>query len=87
MCVWDPAERGLPYEKPSRFLHMEGVEDELIDPRAIREEYLRIVERWLLEMRKGCLAARIDFVPVTTDQSLDVMLSAYLATRARLARV
>jgi uncharacterized protein (DUF58 family) len=87
MCIWDPAERELPYERPSRFLHMEGAEDELIDPRAIREEYTRIVEEWLLEMKKGCMAARIDFVPVTTDQPLGVMLSAYLATRARLARV
>ena len=84
LCTWDPAEVEIPYERPSRFLHMEGVEDELIDPRAIREEYSRVVQDYLLDMKKGCLANRVDFVQVSTDKPLGAVLSAYLATRSRL---
>ena len=57
---------------------------EPFDPRAIREEYTAIVEEYLLAMKKGCMANRVDFVPVRTDQPLGAMLSAYLSTRTRL---
>ena len=59
---------------------------ELIDPRALREEYKAIVDEYQIEMKSGCLANRVDFVPVRTDQPLGVMLAAYLATRSRLLR-
>ena len=51
------------------------------DPRSLRKAYLAEFDRYIREVRQGCRAHRIDYVPLRTDQPLDVALSAYLASR------
>jgi uncharacterized protein (DUF58 family) len=77
----------FPFEGMTRF---EGVEDPasevLADPRGLKRAYLEALEAHTRALRTGCLAERIDFVPLDTSMPLDVALSGYLARRAGARR-
>jgi uncharacterized protein (DUF58 family) len=85
--VLDRDEVEFPFEKMTRF---EGTEDPmgelLCDPRALRASYLEALEEFRRTVRAGCLAERIDYVPLDTGTPLDVALSGYLARRASSVR-
>ena len=48
----------------------------------MRRAYQAEFGAFLAEMKKGCQMMDIDYVPLRTDQELDVALSGYLASRA-----
>lgn len=79
--VLDEAEVQFPYDRMTRFDGLEGYPWLVVDPRALREAYLEEVKKFTTEIRRGCLAQRIDYVQVTTDQPVEVALSSYLARR------
>jgi len=85
--VLDRDEVEFPFEKMTRF---EGTEepnpDLLCDPRSLRKSYLEALEEFRRKIRAGCLAERIDYVPLDTGTPLDVALSGYLARRSRMRR-
>jgi uncharacterized protein (DUF58 family) len=74
----------FPFERMTLFEGLEQMPELLADPRALRDAYLAEIEAFADKLRKGCLAQRADYVRLTSDQSLDVVLSSYLA--ARMAR-
>ena len=47
----------------------------------LRKAYLAEFGRYLRKLQAGCRAQAIDYVPLRTDQSLEVVLSSYLASR------
>ncbi|MBX3412657.1 MAG: DUF58 domain-containing protein [Pirellulales bacterium] len=79
--VLDPAELDFPFQQTTLFRGLEGLPEVLTDPRALRKAYLQEFERFVTEVKRGCRAHRIDYVQLRTDQSLDVALSSYLASR------
>ncbi len=81
MHVLDPAEMDFPFEDVTLFRGMEGMPDALAEPRALRKAYLAEFHRYLHKLKAGCRAQAIDYVPMRTDQSLEVVLSSYLASR------
>ncbi len=83
----DRDEIEMPLQRLTLF---DGLEDEikiLANPRALREAYLKELRTFLQELKSNCIANRIDYAQITTDQTLDVALSAYLANRAGKARI
>jgi uncharacterized protein (DUF58 family) len=80
--VMDHAERTFPFESMTKFRGLEALGEVLCDPSAVRQAYLNEVESFIGELRHGCRADRIDYVPVDTQTPLDVVLTSYLATRA-----
>jgi hypothetical protein len=42
---------------------------------------LQEFERFVREVKNGCHARQIDYVPLRTDRPLDLALSTYLAAR------
>jgi uncharacterized protein (DUF58 family) len=84
--VLDPAEIDFPFDDPTLFKGMEGLPDVPADPHALRRAYREEVGSFLDDLRKGCRMIDIDYVPIRTDQSLDVALSAYLASRSARKR-
>ncbi len=83
--VLDADEVEFPFQRMYRF---EGMEQDLkltADPRALRAEYLKVFNKFTEALRRGCLRQGIDYRLVTTRQWLDVVLTAFLATRARIA--
>ncbi|MBI4834476.1 MAG: DUF58 domain-containing protein [Planctomycetes bacterium] len=77
----DEAEMSFPFDWMTRFIGLEEYPDVVTDPRHLRREYINIVQNFITTLRRGCLKERIDYVQISTDQMLDVALSAYLATR------
>ena len=58
----------------------------LTEPHALRRAYQAEIGAFLAEVKKGCQMIDIDYVPLRTDQDLDVALSSYLASRAARKR-
>ncbi|HEY4309887.1 MAG TPA: DUF58 domain-containing protein [Pirellulales bacterium] len=83
--VLDPAEMDFPFQQTTLFKGLEQLPDVLSEPRTLRKAYLAEFGAFLRQVQSGCRAQRIDYVPMRTDQTLDVPLSAYLASRLRHA--
>jgi uncharacterized protein (DUF58 family) len=81
MHVLDPAEVDFPFEQITLFRGLESLPSVLVEPRALRRGYLAEFGRYLRELQAGCRAQAIDYVPMRTDQSLEVVLASYLASR------
>ena len=81
MHVLDPAEVDFPFDRLAMFRGLEQMPDVLVEPRALRKAYLAEFGRYLHKLQAGCRAQAIDYVPMRTDQSLEVVLSSYLASR------
>jgi uncharacterized protein (DUF58 family) len=81
MHVLDPAEADFPFDEITLFRGLEHLPDVLAEPRALRRAYLAEFGRYLHKLKAGCRSQAIDYVPMRTDQSLEVVLSSYLASR------
>lgn len=79
--VLDPAELDFPFRQTTLFRGLEQLPDVLTDPRALRQAYLDEFGKFLQAVRKGCRAQHVDYVQLRTDQSLEIALSGYLASR------
>ncbi len=81
MHVLDPAELDFPFQQEMLFRGLEQLPQVQIEPRAIRKAYLDEFNNFIRQLKRGCRGHRIDYVPLRTDQSLEVTLSTYLASR------
>jgi uncharacterized protein (DUF58 family) len=79
--VLDPAELDFPFRNTTLFRGLEQLPEVLVEPRALRKAYLEEFNGYLRRLKQGCRMHRIDYVPLRTDQSLEVALSSYLASR------
>jgi uncharacterized protein (DUF58 family) len=84
--VLDPAELDFPFRDTTLFKGLEGMADVLTDPHALKRAYQAELKSFLQELEKGCRMVDIDYVPLRTNQSLDVALSSYLASRSARIR-
>ena len=80
--VMDHDELEFPFERMTMFEGMEQLPELLCDPKSLRDAYLAEVNGFAEEIRKGCLAQRIDYVRVDTTNPLDVVLTSYLSARS-----
>jgi uncharacterized protein (DUF58 family) len=81
MHVLDPAELDFPFRQTTLFRGLEGLGEVLAEPRAVRKAYLDEFQKYLRRLKQGCRQHRIDYILLRTDQSLEVALSSYLASR------
>ena len=84
--ILDPAELEFPFRDTTLFKGMEGMPDVLTDPHALKRAYQAELQSFLRELEKGCRLVDIDYVPLRTDQSLDIPLTSYLASRSARVR-
>jgi uncharacterized protein (DUF58 family) len=84
--VLDPAEVDFPFRQTTLFKGLEGLGEVLTEPHALRRAYQEELGSFLDELKRGCRAADIDYVPLRTDADLDFALSSYLATRSARRR-
>jgi len=84
--VLDPAELEFPFRQLVLFRGLEQLPNVVADPRGLRKAYLKEFDRFVRRVKKGCRMHRIDYVPMRTDQSFDVALSSYLASRMTRVR-
>ena len=77
----DPAELEFPFQEATLFKGLEQYPELLTDPRSLPQGYLEQVKLFLDEVKRGCRNMDIDYVQLTTDKSLGVAISSYLAHR------
>ena len=83
----DRHEVEFPFNALTLFEGLEQAPSLMCDPRALRKAYLEEMDGFRTQVREACLANRVDYIEMLTDQPLDVALTAYLATRASRRRV
>ncbi len=80
--VLDHDERTFPFMENTRFEGIENPAEELlVDPQALKSAYLEALAQHETRIRRACTNNRIEFVSLSTADSLDVALRAYLAAR------
>lgn len=67
----------------TRFEGLEGPEALTCDPRALREEYLASLNRYLAELRRLCGQTGIDYRFLRSGESTEAVLAAFLHERGR----
>jgi uncharacterized protein (DUF58 family) len=84
--ILDPAELEFPFRDPTLFKGLEEMPDIMTDPHALKRAYQAEISSFLKGLEKACRMADIDYVPLRTDQSLEIPLSSYLASRSARIR-
>lgn len=79
----DRDEMTFPFKETVVF---EGMEEEgqlPAEPNALRKEYLKIFERYVESLKRGCRELDMDYVSLPTDRPPDIALAQYLAVRMK----
>ena len=82
--VLDPHERTFPYDGLTQFEALESHHRMLVNPAAIRREYLERMEAFLATCKATLTGAGIDYHLCSTDQPLEQALLSLLVARSRL---
>ena len=82
--VLHPDEIGFPFDGMIRFAGMEDRLELLTRPRLIRPAYMRTLESYLQDLRRGCEMNRCDYMLMNTARPLAESLTEYLARRLRV---
>src|SRR5262249_34584053 len=85
--VLHPGELKLAFDGAGRFDALEAAEQLMTRPHLIRPAYLRALNDYLTELRKGCATYRVDYVQLDTSKPLGPVLAEYLNQRLRFRRV
>ncbi|HEY5951568.1 MAG TPA: DUF58 domain-containing protein [Kofleriaceae bacterium] len=83
--ILDPHERHFPYEGLTEFHALESTNRMLVNPAAIRRDYLDRMEQFLMKCRGMMTAAGVDYHLTSTDRALEATLIELLMARSRLA--
>jgi len=80
----DPHERSFPYDGLTQFDALESAHKVLVNPAAIRRDYLDRMDAFLAKVRGALTAAGVDYHLIDTSQPLEQTLLALLVARSRL---
>jgi uncharacterized protein (DUF58 family) len=84
--VMDADELTFPFQGNTMFRGLEETGNLTVEPRALRDGYLQAVDRFCTEVKRKCIASRIDYKLISTADHLDAALLAFLAARAAATR-
>ncbi|QVL30108.1 DUF58 domain-containing protein [Telmatocola sphagniphila] len=76
-----PEEVEFPFTRPSEFRSLEGKDLQRIQPRQLRDEYLRRLQEHTDEIKRITRQLRIDYLRMRTDEPMDRLLGAFLRRR------
>jgi uncharacterized protein (DUF58 family) len=76
----------FPFTGNIRFDGLEIPEELKTRPHLVRPNYMRVVEEYLAELRKGCEAYRVEYVLMDTSRPLEAPLTEYLVRRLQMAK-
>jgi uncharacterized protein (DUF58 family) len=78
----DPQEIGFKFQRPTRFIDMEGGGSIFTDPVDIADRYHQAVTGYLEGMKKVVLESGVDYHRVLTDENYEQLLARFLVARA-----
>lgn len=76
----------FPFTDNSLFRGLEVPVELHTEPRALRQAYLEVIEKFLKDVRTMSASCGIDHILASTKDPLDVVLASYLHTRQKLRR-
>lgn len=79
--VLDPREIDFAFDAHAKFKDMESGEIKATEPWHIQKDYRNAVEHFRATLGLRCREQHVDYIPLSTDQSLDIALMAYLNKR------
>jgi uncharacterized protein (DUF58 family) len=82
--ILDPHELTFPYDGLTQFDSLETTNKLLVNPSAIKKDYLARMDAFLTKCRGSMSAAGVDYHLVQTDRALERTLLDVVATRSRL---
>lgn len=82
----DPSEITFPFKKMMSMRDMETDERIQVDPRLVRDGYVKEMQDFIGRYRKDCSERKIEYVLTQTDAPYDRMLLDYLARRRALLK-
>jgi uncharacterized protein (DUF58 family) len=77
----------FPFTGNIKFDGLELPEEIKTRPHLIRPNYLKVIQSYLADLRKGCEAYRVDYVLMDTTKPLEVALGEYLVRRLQMGRM
>lgn len=82
----DDDELDFPFSRATRFEGLEAPSQLACNPRALRNDYLAAMERFLEETRRTCLANQAEYMLVRTSTPFDAVLNELLGRRQMRSR-
>jgi uncharacterized protein (DUF58 family) len=82
--ILDPHERAFPYDGLTQFEALESANKVLVNPAAIRQDYLERMDAFLGRVRATLTTAGVDYHLVQTDTPIEQTLLRLLVARSRL---
>ena len=76
----------FPFTGNIKFDGLEEFEELKTRPHLIRPNYLKVVNQYLADLRKGCEAYRVEYVLMDTSKPMEIALGEYLVRRLQLGR-
>lgn len=81
----DPQEIHFRFDRPLRFIDLEGQASFVAEPSAIRDEYLRHLNQFINTLQRACREFGIDYRRVLTNENYESVLADFLIERSRTA--
>lgn len=85
--ILDPQELSFKFDRPLRFVDLEGPHSLVTEPSVIRDEYLRHLRQFMDTLQKGCREFSIDYRRVLTTDNYEKTLADFLIERSRVGSV
>ena len=82
--VQDRKESEFDFDTRTKFFDMETGEEIVTEPWHIRSNYNELISKLESNYKSNCRENLIDYVPLFTDQSLDIGITEYLIKRSKL---
>lgn len=79
--IIDPAEAEFPFDRPTRFVDLEGAGNMITEPAVIRDQYLERLQIHVDALTKGCLECEVDYRYIRTDTTVAEVLEKFLGER------
>lgn len=86
MHIMDADELNFPFQGNTMFRGLEASGKLTIEPRVLRNAYIEVVQKFCADVKRKCVANRIDYKLISTADHLDAALLAFLAARAAAGR-
>ena len=82
--IQDRKESEFDFDTRTKFFDMETGEEIVTEPWHIRSNYNELISKLESNYKSNCRENLIDYVPLFTDQSLDIGITEYLKKRSKL---
>jgi uncharacterized protein (DUF58 family) len=81
--VLDPAELAFPFTLRTKFKDMEIVRDLTVEPLAVKNSYLKVMEEFIENLKSGCLSNGVEYYLCDTSIPVDKHLFRFLGQRGK----